>query len=268
MIGSIISAANDVKQGYWQNAFNMVNAVQSIKQNKLQREAFEWQKNYDLNQTQIRVDDMAKAGLNPILAAGGSGASSVAGVSAQNANGDVSFGQLNALKELDLQENQLKQNDKIAEESNETAKDVAETNAAASKYVADKQAETATSNAVLQAQTQTAIAASNNEALKGVRSSQERNYNASSQNQEHKNKYNERWDLYDGNPTTPVAYGHSIAISQLSKELKNKYLDNYNAYVKDCVQGGLKPLSFDDYIDYHESRRTQDKYSSHKPRFE
>lgn len=268
MVGSIISAANDVKQGYWQNAFNTINAVQSIKQNKLQREAFEWQKYYDLNQTQIRVDDMAKAGLNPILAAGGAGSSSVAGVSAQNVNADVSSGQLEALAALDQQKSAQAHESKLADESNETSKEVAKTNAEASKYVADKQAETAEANARLQAQTQTAIAASNNEALKGVRSSQERNYNASSQNQEHKNKYNERWNLYDGNPSTPVSYGHSIAISQLSQELKNKYLDNYNAYVKDCVQGGVKPLSFDDYIDYHETRRTQDKYSSHLPRFE
>lgn len=212
MVGSIISAANDVKQGYWQNAFNMINAVQSINQNKLQREAFEWQKYYDLNQTQIRVDDMAKAGLNPILAAGGAGASSVSGVSAQNANGDVSFGQLNALKELDLQQNQLKQNDKIAEESNETAKDVAETNAAASKYVADKQAETAASNAKLQAQTQTAIAASNNEALKGVRGAQERHFNGLADKEDWQNAYNELNGRYDGNPKSIIAYLDSSAM--------------------------------------------------------
>lgn len=212
MVGSIISAANDVKQGYWQNAFNTINAVQSIKQNKLQREAFEWQKYYDLNQTQIRVDDMAKAGLNPILAAGGAGSSSVAGVSAQNVNADVSSGQLEALAALDQQKSAQAHESKLADESNETSKEVAETNAEASKYVADKQAETAAANAKLQAQTQTAIAASNNEALKGVRGAQERHFNGLADKEDWQNAYNELNGRYDGNPKSIIAYLDSSAM--------------------------------------------------------
>ncbi|MBD5433581.1 MAG: hypothetical protein HDR35_04725 [Treponema sp.] len=197
-IGSVISAANDVKQGYWQNAFNLINTTQSIRQNKLQREAFEWQKYYDLNQTQIRVDDMAKAGLNPILAAGSAGATGVSGVSAQNASTDVAFGQLNALKELDLQKTQLKSENEIAKESNETAKEVAETNAKASKEVAEIQADTAKANAQLNADTQSAIATANNDALKDVRSAQSRYDNAMSDKQEFENEFVRQYNKLTG----------------------------------------------------------------------
>lgn len=220
-VGSIISAANDVKQGYWQNAFNLINTAQSIKQNKLQREVFEWQKYYDQNQTQIRVDDMAKAGLNPILAAGSAGATGVSGVSAQNASTDVAFGQLNALKELDLQKTQLKSENNIAKESNETAKEVAETNAKASKEVAEIQAETAKANAQLNAATQSDIATANNAALKGVRGAQERSYNADSEKTEWQNTYNKLLETYNGNPSSVAGFVHDWA-SRLSLQFGRK----------------------------------------------
>lgn len=217
MIGSILSAANDIKQGYWQNAFNIINAVQSVRQNKLQREAFEWQKYYDQNQTQIRVDDMAKAGLNPILAAGGAGASSVSGVSAQNVNAEVGLGQLNALKELDLQESQLKSQNKIAEESNETSKEVAETNAESAKAVAEIQAKTAETNAKLNAETQTAIATANNDALSDLRGAQTRSYNAESEKTEWQNAYNALLETYNGNPSSVAGFVHDWA-ARLSRQ--------------------------------------------------
>lgn len=232
-IGSIISAVNDVKQGYWQNAFNLINTVQSIKQNKLQREAFEWQKNYDLNQTQIRVDDMAKAGLNPILAAGSAGASSVSGVSAQNASADVSFGQLNALKELDLQKTQLKSESEIAKESNETAKEVAETNAKASKEVAEIQADTAKANAQLNAQTQSAIATANNDALKGVRDAQVRLYGSMSDKQDWQNSWNQTMHHYDGPINSPYGLvdNYTNQLTESGKEFFKSMFQKMKSHV-------------------------------------
>lgn len=229
MVGSIISAANDVKQGYWQNAFNIINSVQSIRQNKLQRDALEWQKYYDLNQTQIRVDDMAKAGLNPILAAGGAGSSSVSGVSAQNVNAEVGFGQLNALKELDLQESQLKSQNEIAKESNETSKEVAETNAKSAKEVAEIQADTAKINAKLNAQTQTAIATANNEALAGVRGAQEKMYGSMTTKSDWQNAWNSYNGSYDGPASTPIQY-----FEQGQSKLASA-VDNFINSVKDSV---------------------------------
>lgn len=79
---------------------DIVNAVQTSKQNKLNREAFdfnkqlateqwEWakqqadiQKSREDSAYQRKVADMMKAGLNPVLAAGGAGASASAGSAA------------------------------------------------------------------------------------------------------------------------------------------------------------------------------------------
>ena len=200
MIGGILSAVNNVKQGYWQNAFNIINAVQSIRQNKLQKEAFEWQKYYDQNQTQIRVDDFAKAGLNPILASGATGASSVSGVSAQNVNAQVDSGQLDKLADMLDAKEQRAADKEISDDSLKTQKDIAKI-----------QSDTAKSVAETNARTQETIATLNNEAQSGVRTSQQRFNDANSDKLEFENEYTRLYNKLTGRLDTPKTVAEIVS---------------------------------------------------------
>lgn len=206
------------------------NADRSDRQLDLQEDSFEWQKNYDLNQTQIRVDDMAKAGLNPILASGSAGSSSVSAQSAQipaQTQIDTSF--FSKLPEFKLQRDQMKQDQAIAKENNETSKEVAKTNAESAKEVAEIQAETAKINAQLNAETQTSIATSNNEALAGVRGAQEKMYGSMTTKSDWQNAWNSYNGSYDGPASTPIQY-----FEQGQSKLASA-VDNFINFVKDSV---------------------------------
>ncbi|MDE6069187.1 MAG: hypothetical protein K2F89_09620 [Treponemataceae bacterium] len=196
---SLIDSTQNVINSWINNGLNLANHAQAKKQFQLQQKAFEWQKFYDQNQTQIRVDDMAKAGLNPILAAGSAGATGVSGVSASPSTpSSPSQGNLSSLVETLMQKEQLKQQAALAREANQTAKDVAETKAESDEKIAELNAATSASNAALNAQTQTQIATANNDALKDVRSAQSRYDNAMSDKQEFENEFVRQYNKLTG----------------------------------------------------------------------
>lgn len=213
MIFSGIQTTQNVIDSWIRNGLNLANYGLSKRQMQLQEKAFDWQKYYDQNQTQIRVDDMAKAGLNPVLAAGSAGASAVSGVSASPATPVAGHGQdFQSLIDSIMQNKQLKQQKTIADDANETAKDIAETKAESEEKVAELNAQTSAQNAALNAQTQTAIAAANNEALKGVRGAQERHFNGLADKEDWQNAYNALYGRYDGNPKSIISYLDSSAM--------------------------------------------------------
>ena len=219
---SLIDSTQNVINSWITNGLNIANHVQSKKQLQLQEKAFEWQKYYDQNQTQIRVDDMAKAGLNPILAAGSAGATGVSGVSASPSTPASSpQGNLSSLVETLMQKEQLKQQAALAREANQTAKDVAETKAESDEKIAELNAATSASNAALNAQTQTQIATANNDALAGLRGAQARMYGSMSDKQDWQNTWNEFFGNYDGPFDRLDAASQSARLNLLYKQMES-----------------------------------------------
>lgn len=222
-----IDTTQKVIDSWINHGLNFANYGLSKKQMQLQEKAFEWQKYYDQNQTQIRVNDFAKAGLNPILASGSSGGSSVSGVSASLAQPTSSPADYTGnLVQTLMQKKELEQTKQLAADKNSTEKviadkrieadkQIASQRAETDKYIADLNSATARLNAETNAASQERIATANNEAQKELRSALAAFHNSQRDKQDWQNLYNTINGLYDGNESSIIAFlqsgSHKVA---------------------------------------------------------
>lgn len=227
IIGAAATAVNSIVNAG-------VNGANNDRSFGLANRSQEWQKYYDLNQTQIRVDDMAKAGLNPLLASPG-GASSVGSQSATPVQSNLGLGDsVGELVKALGQDSELKQQRQISSDNNKTAKDIAETNAEASKEVAEIQAETAKANAQLNAETQSAIATANNEAQSELRSAEAYLKSVQGDKLNYQHLYNILLGLYDGPSSGFSGFLHDNAnriTTVFANGDKQPFLTGFQKYV-------------------------------------
>lgn len=246
-IFAAIETTQKVVDSWINHGLNFANYGLSKRQMQLQENAFKWQKYYDENQTQIRVNDFAKAGLNPILASGSNGGSSVSGVSASPAQPTASPSDYagNLISAL-VADKQIKNASNLADEKNTTDKDIASKKIESDERIAKDKNETDKEIAEIESttsrinnestnRTQSDIATANNEAQKAVREADAYLKKVQGDKIDWQNLYNLIFKYYDGDPTTMTAIVSDIR-TKLSSLFPNYIVDQYDARIRDKIK--------------------------------
>lgn len=149
VIGSLLNyntqALNRQQQERWNQKFYDLQLSENQWQHNFANKQFKEQQFLNRNQVQLTASDMQKAGINPAMASGGANLTSgsySSNSSVQQANPYlVEDNALSHILDGYMREEELKLQEKIAKQNNDTQKEIARINAQASNYSADKSSE-------------------------------------------------------------------------------------------------------------------------------
>lgn len=215
---SIIGAISNKRNTQRTNETNLQIAREANAQNQANWQAeFDYQKYLNENQHQIESQDLKKAGINPIVGAGGAlssfgGNTNTATAATMQATDYSSI--FSSIANAFLQNKALATQEKIAEKNNETQKEVAKTQADASKYSADKSNE----GTHYSADTQKQIAEDNNKNQKEIAK-----LNTESQQKIAKWQNQTQKDLQEAMQSWTDSEDHAKAAKRLQEALEDAY---------------------------------------------